>query len=64
MFRGLWPLTIRYGLDLSNNILWAPRSVACYALRMKIGKLVFIAQSTSIVILSGMKWSRRIFAPI
>ena len=40
VFIGQWPLTIRYGLHLSNNILWAPRPVACYALRMEFGKLV------------------------
>ena len=33
---------MRYGLHPPNNILWAPRPVACYALRMKFGKLVFI----------------------
>ena len=34
-FDGQWPLTMRYGLRRSNSILWAPRLVACFALRME-----------------------------
>ena len=64
VFIGQWPSTIRYKLHLINNILWAPRPVACYALRIRFGKLQFTTQAISIVILSGVKRSRRIFAPI
>jgi hypothetical protein len=40
-FGGQWPLTMRYGLRRSNCILWAPRPVACFALRMEFDKLEF-----------------------
>ena len=49
-FGGESPLTMRYKPRRSNNILWAPRPVACLALRMEFGKLEFDELKNTLVI--------------
>ena len=56
-FGGESPLTMRYGLHWSNDILWAPRPVASSRSAYGIPRIL------RFVILSEVKRSRRIFAP-
>ena len=49
-FGGQWPLTMRYGPRRSIIIFWAPRPVACLALRMEFGKLEFDELKNTLVI--------------
>ena len=49
-FVGMGRQPMRYGLRRSNSILWAPRLVASFALRMESGKPEFVGHKAELTI--------------